>query len=94
MVLSVNLDAGCSKAWNFYRGQGHEKVAIVGRDDFGKNQRRISGRKGCCESLLLLSLGAMKEEADDFIPTRAVAVDSFPQTVHVEVVLVLLVLGV
>ncbi|CAK9001928.1 Desumoylating isopeptidase 2 [Durusdinium trenchii] len=24
------------------------------------------------------------EEADDFIPTRAVAVDSFPQTVHVE----------
>ncbi|CAK9038241.1 unnamed protein product [Durusdinium trenchii] len=27
-----------------------------------------------------------EEEADDFIPTRAVAVDSFPQTVHVEVI--------
>ena len=25
-----------------------------------------------------------EEEADDFVPVRTVAVDSFPQTVHVE----------
>lgn len=34
-------------------------------------------------SRYLLAL-SRQEEADDFIPTRAVAVDSFPQTVHVE----------
>ena len=33
--MNLNADfyffsEGCSKAWNFYRGQGHEKVAIVG----------------------------------------------------------------
>jgi len=41
--MNLNADfyffsEGCSKAWNFYRGQGHEKVAIVGSDDFGKSE--------------------------------------------------------
>ncbi|CAL1128449.1 unnamed protein product [Cladocopium goreaui] len=35
----------------------------------------------------IAKLGTSTEElADDFIPTRAVAVDSFPQTIHVEVI--------
>lgn len=34
--------------------------------------------------LALVISGVSQELADDFIPTRAVAVDSFPQTIHVE----------
>lgn len=34
--------------------------------------------------MLALDGSGVQELADDFIPTRAVAVDSFPQTIHVE----------
>ncbi|CAE7208888.1 unnamed protein product [Symbiodinium sp. KB8] len=34
--------------------------------------------------LLMVVVGLVVEEADDFVPVRTVAVDSFPQTVHVE----------
>merc|ERR1712007_118681 len=44
--------------------------------------------ESCAEDVAKLSVSTDSEE-DDFTPLRVVAVDSFPQTLHVEMILLL-----
>ncbi|CAK9038514.1 unnamed protein product [Durusdinium trenchii] len=88
-------------AVHFFRVPHNKVVAVVDPSRAGLHPRLVEILRGRLQvsRIVYISCNAdsmaediaklgssTEDEADDFIPTRAVAVDSFPQTVHVEVI--------